>query len=176
MKIKLLLVLLLISFTTFSQNADKVNLYIILKPIQTITINPAQKDVKLIYDTKDKYANGVSREYADHIEVFSTGGFIINVKGNESLSNSNDLIPLSDVKITASEGSKATGVSVYSTVNLSTTDTKLISSGKGGRDIKYDMQYDNTAGSNDKYINKYFNSDDSQSVYKTTLTYTIISL
>lgn len=180
-KIKLLLVLLLISFTTFSRNADNVaqdnvTLKIILRPIQTITINPAQKDVKLIYDTKDKYANGVSREYVNHIEVFSTGGFIIEVKGGGNLLNDGKLIPLSDVYIKASDGDKVTGKPTYNNINLSTTGKTLISSKSGGRELKYNVTYDNSLGAGDRYINKYFNPVNSESVYTTTLTYTIISL
>lgn len=177
-KIKLLLVLLLVSFTTFSQNTgqDNVTLNIILKPIQTITINPDQKNVKLIYDTKDKYANGVSREYANHIEVFSTGGFTVSVNGEGNLTNGTKSIPLSDVSIIASEGTKVTGNPIYYTVNLSTTDKRLIYSKSGGRELKYNVTYKNNLDIKDKYINKYFNSDGNQSVYKTTLTYTIVSL
>lgn len=176
MKIKLLLVLLLVSFITFSQNTD-VTLNIVLKPIQTITIDPTQKVVNLTYDTKDKYADGVSRTYADHIEVFSTGGFIINVKGSGNLTNSKistQSIPLSDVSITASNGSNTTGNFTYPIVRLSTTNNKtLISSNSGGRNLKYNVTYDNSLATGDRYINKYFNSESNESVYTTTLTYTI---
>lgn len=178
-KIKLLLVLLLVSFTTFSQNAGNVNLNIILRPIQTITINPAQKNVNLIYDTKDKYADGVSRTYTDHIEVFSTGGFIINIKGDGNLANSKNttqLISLSDISVTASNESTVTGNSVYTTVTLSDENQTLISSTSGGRELKYSITYNNNLDIKDKYINKYFNSDDNQSVYTTILTYTITPL
>ena len=173
MKIKLLLILLLISFTTFSQNTDNVTLNIVLRPIQTIIINPTQKNVKLIYDTEDKYANGVSREYTDHIGVFSTGGFIIKVNGNGDLFNGSESIPLSDVSITASNGSNVLSNPTYTPVILSTDDKKLITSNAGGRNIKYNVTYNNSLGAGDKYINRYFSSDDSQSVYTTTLTYTI---
>ena len=179
MKIKLLLVMLIVSFTTFSQNTDQVTLNIVLKPIQTITINTGQNKVELIYDTKNKYNNGVSKEYTDHIEVFSTGGFIVNVRGDGDLinnKNNNASISLSDVSVIASKGSKVTGNPTYNTVNLSTNNKTLISSISGGRDLKYNVTYNNNLGKNDKYINKYFKSDGNESVYTTTLTYTIVSL
>lgn len=180
MKIKLLLVMLIVSFTTFSQKTDNVNLNIILRPIQTITINPTQKNVNLIYDTKDRYSEGVSREYTDHIEVFSTGGFIIKINGNGNLininNNNNKSIPLSDVSITASNGTNVLTTPTYNTVKLSITEQTLISSGSGGRNLKYNVTYNNSLGAGDNYINKYFKLDGNESVYTTTLTYTIVSL
>lgn len=173
MKIKLLLILLLISFTTFSQNTDNVTLNIVLRPIQTIIINPDQKKVNLIYDTEDKYANGVSREYTDHIGVFSTGGFIINVNGKGNLNNNGKIISLSDVSIIASNGSNVLSNPTYTPVILSTADKVLISSKSGGRGLKYNVTYNNNLNIKDKYINKYFSSDSNESVYTTTLIYTI---
>lgn len=88
------------------QRSDDVTLNIKLRPIQTITINPAQKAVNLIYDTKDKYDKGVSREYADHIEVFSTGGFTVSVKSNGDFvrRTGSETIVAGDVKIIATKG------------------------------------------------------------------------
>jgi len=45
-------------FSIQAQQSDNVTLNIILRPIQTITVNPLQKSVDLVYDSADKYEQG----------------------------------------------------------------------------------------------------------------------
>jgi hypothetical protein len=155
-------------------NSDGVTLNIILHPIQTITINSSQKKVNLEYINREDYDNGVSATLDDHLSVTSTGGFQVNVaskQDNFTLSGSTELIPLSDVLINAVNGSDNTLVHTFDDVVLSSNPESLIRSGLGGRDLKYNITYDNTLGSSDKYINK--NPNNKESVFTTEITYTI---
>ena len=51
-----------------------------------------------------------------------------------------------------------------------TLNNALIESSKGGRDLKFSVEY--AAKGNDKYINKYV-KDENPTVYTTQITYTI---
>lgn len=54
------------------------------------------------------------------------------------------------------------------------THTPIIESEDGGRDLKYNVTYDNRiAGSAQKYIGKYVKSDGVETVYSANVTYTI---
>ncbi len=127
-------------------NTDKVTVNIIFKPIQTIQVNSGQKTVDLVYQSKENYNEGVSSEQADHLTVFSTGGFTVNVKsdGNFKRGDGANVIPAGDVKIIATEGTKK-GVATFTPQALTEGDTPIISSSKGGRDLTYNIKYDNTA-------------------------------
>lgn len=155
---------------------DNVKLNIILQPIQTITVNPANTDVNIIYSSKDHYSIGTETSVANHLTVFSTGGFTVNVKSDGDFINSkgnDNKIDAADVKVTASGG--LTG-SEFATVSLATSEgsgSNLISSNKGGRDISYNVTYNNSAGVNNKYINHYVNGGDDKNTFTATITYTI---
>lgn len=157
------------------EKSDNVTLNIVLKPIQTITVNPASKSVNIIYDDITDYEKGVTTgAIKDHLTVYSTGGFTVNVKSDGDFVNTNDntnKIAAGDVKITA-EGS----VGTFYEVALATSEgseSNLISSDKGGRDLKYSVTYDNTSGANDAYINHYLNGGDEKNTFTATVTYTI---
>lgn len=63
--------------TAYAQN---VTLNVKLKPIQTLVVNSRQRTVDLEYNSKEDYKNGVSKTNADHLNIYSTGGFQVNVK------------------------------------------------------------------------------------------------
>lgn len=156
-------------------NTDQVKVNIKFKPIQTLVVNPGQKTVDLVYSTKDNYQNGVSSDQADHLTVFSTGGFQVNVKSDGAFKHANaSEIKASDVKILASYGT-GTNIGDFTVESLSTGDTPIISAAKGGNELNYNIKYDNTAaGANFSYINQYIHSE-TESVYSANVTYTIVS-
>lgn len=135
------------------------------KPVQSIVVNPGQETVDLVYATKEDYLNGVSKKMEDHLTVFSTGGgFVVSVKAeNENFVRTSDgggtipvddgggTIPVDHVILSAEEGSSAEGGSTtnpeFTPVTLSTTFTPLITSNAVGNELKYNVTYDNTAGS-----------------------------
>ena len=61
-------------------NSDQVTVNIKFQPIQSIVVNPVSETVDLVYAEKEDYNNGVYKTIADHLTVFSTGGFVVNVK------------------------------------------------------------------------------------------------
>lgn len=156
-------------------NSDQVTVSLKFKPVQSIVVNPAQETVDLVYAEKDDYLNGVSEKMVDHLTVFSTGGFVVSVKAdNENFVRTGDgEISVSDVKLSAEEGSTTNPQFTSGEVALSTTSTALITSNSGGNELKYSVTYDNTAGSGYKYINSYIHHDDTVSVYTAQVTYTI---
>jgi len=162
--------------------SDQVKLNIVLRPIQTIVVNYSHDIVDLEYSNKDIYKSGAIKELSNHLSIFSTGGFEVYVKSDkESFKRvgGNEFLALSDMSIIASNGSKTNLSESFKTVTLSTTATNLIESTKGGRDLQYNVTYNNSAGGNDKYLNeyKYIATADTEgdAVFTTDITYTIIA-
>jgi hypothetical protein len=155
--------------------SDDATVNIKFRPVQSIVVNPAQKSVDLLYATKDNYANGVTAERPDHLEVFSTGGFIVtaNTGGDFTSSSTGAIaIPAADVTVIATHGTSTT-IGTFTEVALATTPATLIAATEGGVALKYNVKYDNTAGEANAYINKYIHPDEPESVYTATVTYTI---
>lgn len=157
-------------------NAQDVTLNVRLKPIQTIVINKSQKDVNLDYSTKDDYKNGVSSTNANHLSIYSTGGFQVKVKSATSALNntaSGKNIDVNTIGIVASAGSEAiSGAQYAQNIKLSATETTLVSSSNGAVDKNINIEYKGAGA--DSYIDKYVASQN-PTVYTTQLTYTIVS-
>lgn len=163
----------LLGFVTLKAQQN-VTLNVRLKPIQTLVVNNAQKVVNLDYVTKDDYANGVTSINADHLSIFSTGGFQVKVKSaNAALQNGSKNIQANTLQIKASAGSDAVNGAQYAqNVQLSATETTLVTSTHGGVDKKISIEYKG-AGAN-AYLDNYIAGQD-PTVYTTELTYTIVS-
>lgn len=153
--------------------SDEATVNIKFRPIQSIVVNPGQKTVDLVYATNADYANGVSAEMLDHLEVFSTGGFTVTANtGGDFTRTAGGSISAADVILKATQGTSTT-IGSFTDVPLSTTPTTLITATEGGTTLKYNVTYDNTAGASDAYINKYIKDDGTESVYTAKVTYTI---
>lgn len=158
------------------QVSDNVTVNLKFKPVQSIVVNPYQETVNLVYATKDDYRDGVSEKMEDHLTVFSTGGFVVNVKsdGDFKRGDGTMVIPAGDMKITVENGTDNTETANFTTQSLSTSDLPVITANKGGNELKYNVTYDNkTAESSYDYINRYIHGDGSESVYMAQVTYTI---
>lgn len=159
--------------TTTEGASDQVTLNIRLKAIQTLLVNSGQKVVNLDYNTTSDYANGVSSDQADHLTIYSTGGFEIKAKSSSAaLTNDGGKnIEVSDIKITASKGAtnKLIGVDYLSSA-LSADGTTIVKSDMGGVNQTFNIKYQ-SAGA-DKYINHYKHKED-PTYFTTTVTYTI---
>ena len=162
----------LLAFAT--TNAQNVTLNVRLKPIQTLVINNAQKTVNLDYVTTDDYANGVSSVNADHLNIYSTGGFQVKVKSaNAAMQNGGKTIQANTIQVIATAGTEAVNGAQYSqNVQLSANETTLVTSTNGGVNKKISIEYKG-AGAN-SYINNYI-AGQNPTVYTTELTYTIVS-
>lgn len=158
-----------------AQKSGEVFLNIKLSPIQTLVVNPEQTTVDLNYTTKNDYANGVSVDQANHLTIYSTGGFEVKVKaaGNDLTGKVNS-IKASDVTLTASNGTQAlSDNATFGSAQLSTTDKVIVSSTKGGVDRTINVNYA-AKGDNNEYLD-YYQNNENPTVFSTTLTYTIVA-
>lgn len=163
--------------TANAQSTANTTLHIKLKPIHTIVVHAEQKAVTLEYITKDDYKKGVDVDKADHLQIFSTGAFEIQVKSNATLiSNpSGTEINASTVTVTPSAGSKSNGATTYSPKSLSDSPNKIVSSTKGGRDLMVSVNY--KGAGDDAYFDKFVSTKgDQEHTFTTDVTYTIIAL
>ncbi|MFB9055170.1 hypothetical protein ACFFU9_00300 [Mariniflexile ostreae] len=168
---------LLLGFAVNAQTpaTDVVTLNVNLSPIQSITVNTSQKTVNLDYVTADDYSNGVTLAQANHLEVYSTGGFQVSVKsaGTELTNGSevNGNIAASDIKITATDGTAAIDAAAYKpTVSLSAENQAILSTTKGAVNKNVNITYGAAGG--DAYVDKYI-AGQNPTTYTTQLTYTI---
>ena len=162
MKIVNIVLTLLICVNLSAQTSDRVNLSIILRPVQSIVINQSQKDVELIYDTEDKYKDGVISINPDHLRVFSSGGFAVQVA---SKAPDIDGLNLADVSITA-DAVKPNPNYTFTPITLSQNPSDLIVSGRGGRDLLFNVEYRGVGS--DAYLDKEYKS------YSIEVEYTIL--
>jgi len=147
------------------------NLSVTINPIQSIKVNNG--DVALSYSSTDHYKNGVTEERPDHLTVYSTGAFQVNVQASDLVSSGTETIAASGITVTAANGTTNGLASIESEgpVELPTTAASLIfSSNEGAVDRNVDVTYKGAGG--DDYLNKYFKTG-SNNVYKTVVTYSI---
>lgn len=176
--ILILLMSMMLSVDASAQShPDAVTVNIRFLPVQTIAVQPSQKTTDLVYATPEDYANGVSVTHDDHLTVFSSGGFQVSVTAGDdhfTRVEGSEVISLADVIIRPGDGSNSGLHTLYTEAALSVTPAPIIESEDGGRDLKYNVTYDNRiAGSANKYINKYVKADGVETVYHANVTYTI---
>ncbi|WEK71710.1 MAG: hypothetical protein P0Y62_09095 [Candidatus Chryseobacterium colombiense] len=163
-----------LGFATVNAQTNQVTLNVKLKPIQTLVVNPAQKAVDLIYTTAADYSGGVSSTQADHLTVYSTGGFEVKVKGGDAnMVNGAKNIASNTITITASNGANnsITGAT-YTPVSLSNNDQVIATSATGGVNKNINVTYAGAGA--DTYVNNYI-AGQTPTTYTTTLTYTILA-
>lgn len=152
--------------------SGEVLLTINLHPIQTLLIN--QKAVDINYQTKDDYLKGVDVKEADHLTVYSTGGFEVKAKtASDYLVGASNRIDVKDVTIVPSDGSNALSGATYTSTPLSKDDQVIISSTTGGVDKTVNVEYQ-AHGGNNNYVN-YYQKTESPTKFTTTVTYTIVA-
>lgn len=160
---------------------DDVSLNVRLSPIQTIEVTTSQRIVNIDYVTRADYQNGVTNTQANHLTIYSTGGFVVsvssladNIEQNYAASSgSKEMINASGITISASDGSNPlTGVLYSANVPLSKEGSVLFSKGTGGIDKNFNITY--AAENLDAYVNKQVNGE-VETVYNTTVVYTIVA-
>lgn len=163
----------LISVKGMGQSSS-VTLNVHLYPIQTLVVNPTQKEINLEYSTREDYMGGVVSEQPDHLTIYSTSGFQVKVNSNENLLNDTKSIPSNTVSIAASSGSKPIHQSsvTYIEKQLSTSEQPIIISSKGGIDRSFNINYKGAGA--DMYID-YYNAPDLTTTYSCNVIYTIVS-
>lgn len=172
MKTTILTLSLLVTALVYGQTSGNVTLNVNLHSIQSLVVNPSQEIVNLDYQTKADYLNGVSSLQQDHLEVYSTGGFKIQIQSSD-LVNPSETLSMSTITLIASNGSNTPlGVDYFQTV-LSSSPTTIVSSNLGGADKTFNVEYQ--GGGSNQYLNKY-HSGEEPTTYTTVITYTISPL
>ena len=156
--------------------SDVVTVNIKLAKVQSIVINPSQKPVDLEYNNETDYRNGVIKTEADHLTVFSTGGFIVQAKSDGDFKKGSESIAANTVTLSAAAGSKEpTGTVTYGEdLGLSTSVLNLITAQKGGFDLKFNVIYKGGKG-NDYIVDRFKDGDGNPNVYTAEVTYSIIA-
>ncbi|MBE8719307.1 hypothetical protein [Sphingobacterium pedocola] len=64
--------------TVTAQQSARV--HVVLHRVQNLTVNPTQQTTTLTYKTLDDYQNGVEVLQKEHLNVFSTTGYVVKVR------------------------------------------------------------------------------------------------
>lgn len=162
-------------FAQESKLTGDVELSVTIMPIQILTINGATVNLK--YETKDNYDKGVEVPKDNHLNVYSTGAFNVTVKSlSDNLKNTmdeNQTIDSEGIKITATTSldNDLNYTLLGKDVSLG-SEKSIIMSTEGGVDKNFNITYKGEGGN--AYISKYFKDNNgAESVYTTTVTYTI---
>ena len=162
-KILLLTALLGIMWGAVAQKTDYAVLKIVLHPVQSIILNPAQKYVNLEYKNADDYTVGVTSFKENHLKVFSTGAFNILAEKSTGI---NDGV----VTVTPQRGyAKPLDGTQMEVVSLTNRPQNLISSGSSAYNHTYNITYKGVGnGSFLDFLNK-----GRETTHRTLVTYTI---
>lgn len=184
-KITLMLVAAFVFFGTQSVKADEpvngnssesVTLNIKLHAIQSLVVNNDQKTVNLEYVNKDDYSKGVSVDQANHLNIYSTGGFEIKAKTSGATltgtGGNSKTINVADVTVTPKGGTNSINDVTYTPKTLSDSEQTIAESGIGG--VNKDISINYAAKGNNDYINHYVKGE-TPTVYTTQVTYSIVA-
>lgn len=170
-----LLFTILINHFGFSQVANgSVSLSLKLYPINTLIVNSSedQRIINLEYKTKEDYLNGVSNVKENHLIIYSTGGYQINVQSGDLISTNNLSISASTIEIIPSSGSSIQESAIYNKTPLGFNESPIVKSNLGGINNTYTIEYKGKGGN--EYLSKYV-SNQNPTIYTTNVVYTIIS-
>lgn len=138
--------------------------------IQAIIVNHSA--VTLDYITIEDYNKGVKSSQADHLTVYSAGGFKVTVGANDLEETGGKKVLANTINVTPSAGSKALGTEVFTAKKIGSiaTPETIISNTKGGLLLKYNIEYE---GDNAyKYMDNLLDSEESTE-YTASVIYTI---
>ncbi|WKW46057.1 hypothetical protein P3875_09735 [Myroides sp. JBRI-B21084] len=150
---------------------NQVTLNVNLYPIQTLVINPSQKEVNLNYSTLNDYENGVVSLQKDHLTIYSTGGFQVKVNALASSTNQSALKNIS-IEPTLGSNPLQNGTVIYSEKIISETEQPIISATKGAINKNVSISY--KGAGNDVFFNN-TTANNSSTHFTYTLLYTIIA-
>lgn len=165
------------------QTSDKVTVNLIFKPIQSIQVNPSQKTVNFEYSSPGDYMNGLLGEktqtFDDHLTVYHSGGFQVDVQSSGFLNSGNLLDETEDhVTITATNGTDNDRSDYIFVNNFSLNKNQsstFITSPGGGMGLKFHVAYTHNDSETNraKYID--LTTGEVTTVYTAEVTYTIVS-
>lgn len=164
-----------------AQTSGDVTVNINLHKFQSLTIN--QNDVNINFQDENDYLNGASSDViANHLQVSSTGGFVVKVEnltvGTQTANGETKTLGNSDspIHVITSEGTnKLTDATYANNVKLE-KDAVVVSSSKGQFNKDVNVQY---VANTDVFTNfalatqGYVDSNNPVTTYKVQVTYTI---
>lgn len=178
------LIFVVLTGTANAQTAtDNVTVNIKLNPIHTIVVDGGQKTVDLEYSTTGDYLSGVSSpSLSKHLTIFSTGGFVVNVKTGGDFINTKvntAVIEANTVSVSAvpADGNDL-NVTDNPSVNLTSSDQTFLRSSNGGRNKEFNVTYKAKGADEylkDKFSVNYLEDGATKAVYTATVTYTILA-
>lgn len=111
-------------------NSASVRLNIVLSQVQSLTVNESQGQVDLNFSEKEDFKNGVNVNERNHLNVFSSGRFVVKVSTQGNFTSAdNRTIPASTVAITPMATGGVTqipGMVTGNQVKLSPKESKTI--------------------------------------------------
>ena len=156
-----------------NESTADTELKVTLSAIQSISLNTA--NIHLKYQSVDDYEKGLSTgPVADHIKVYSTGGFIVNVKydastADDTYSEETPDIMFSTIKLDVTDNNgKGLDVTDH---DLTSSDTPLITSTAGGFAYTYSVDYKGLGGK--AYLD--FIKGGEERVFTADVIYTIVA-
>ncbi len=164
------------------KTSDNVQVNLIFKPIQSIQVNPSQETVDFEYSSPEDYMNGLGEKtqtFDDHLTVYHSGGFQVEVQSSGFLNSGNLLDETEDhVTITATNGTDNNRSNYTFVDNFSLNKkqpSKFITSPGGGMGLKFDVAYthNDSEANRAKYID--LTTGRVETVYTAEVTYTIVS-
>lgn len=153
--------------------AQTANLDVVLQDIQSIIVNPLNKDVTLTFTDVADYTNGVSSGATtnDHLIIVSTVDFDVTAYASQDLTDavSTDVIPVSTISLTPSAGTGAIAGGTYPGGNLAVGSGNAITimdAIPANLIGQYNVDY--TASGGASYLNV------PTGTYETIITYTLV--
>ncbi len=102
-------------------NSGSVRLNVVISQVQSLTVNESQGQVDLNFSKKEDFRNGVNVNEQNHLNVFSSGRFVVKVSAQSDL---------------VSPGSKAIAASTISVTPLATGGVTRIPGMVTGNQVK----------------------------------------
>lgn len=164
------------------QTFDAVTVNLKFAPIQSIQVNPSQKTVNFEYSSPEDYMYGLGEKtqtFNDHLTVYHSGGFRVEVQSSGFLNSDNLLDETEDhvtIKATNGTGNNRSNYSFEDNFSLNKKQSStFISSPGGGMGLKFNVAYthNDSEANRAKYID--LTTGEVTTVYTAEVTYTIVS-
>jgi hypothetical protein len=143
-------VLILSSIVMLYAQSSSVRLDVVLNHVNHLIVNPAQTVTTLSYNTVEDYQNGVEVVQKEHLTVFSTSAYVLNVKlanqdfvqvGGRSNEHANISLPNIRVAATPSSANPSPNLTLSPATALGIADHNLISSTAPAFNATFDVSY-----------------------------------
>ncbi|TJZ60391.1 hypothetical protein FAZ15_10310 [Sphingobacterium olei] len=145
---RIIIFLVLSSITALYAQSNSVRLNVVLNHVNHLVVNPSQAVTTLSYNTVEDYRNGVKVVQKEHLTVFSTSAYVLNVKlANQDFAQigggNNENISLPNIKVAATSSSANPGLNLTFSpaVALGIANHNLISSTAPSFNTTFDVSY-----------------------------------